>query len=95
MRNQNEFVCDLHTSLVVLFSVQEIPVGTIEETRIEDIKDHPKILHVTTASSYNTSSSKETIKFMTNIFAKRGTSHSDVWLFGLIISLEETQTNQM
>ena len=78
---------------MVVFSEQEIYVGTIEETRIDGIKDHPKILHVTTASSYNTSSSKETIKFMTNIFAKRGTSNRDVWLFGLI--LEETQTNKM
>ena len=70
-------------------------MGTIEETRIEDIKDHPKILHVTTASSYNTSSSKDTIKFLTNIFAKRGTSNRDVWLFGLITLLEKTQTNEM
>ena len=80
---------------MVLFSEQHISVGTTEETKIEDIKDHPKILQVTTASSYNAYSSKDTIKFLTNIFAKRGTSNRDVWLFGLIILFDETQTNQM
>ena len=70
-------------------------MGTNEETRIDGIKDHPKILHVTTASLHNTSSSKETIKFLSNIFTKRSSSSKDVWLFGMIVQLEETEIFQM
>ena len=61
----------------------------MEENRRENIIRNPSILHVTTASAYETPTSNGTMKFLSQNFLNRKKSDREIWLFGLDISAQD------
>ena len=61
----------------------------MDEKRIDKMSRSPNILYVTTASTYNTHSSNDTIQFLTQKFVNRKKSDKEIWLFGLDVSVQD------
>ena len=75
--------------MFIIFSEARISVSAIDENRRGNMSRNPKMLYVTTASSYKTPSSNGSMKFLTENFTNKKKSDKEIWLFGLDISVKD------
>ena len=79
----------LYRYVYIIFRETGISVSAVDKKKIDNMSRNPKILYVTTASTYKTHALNDTMKFMTQNFVNRLKSDKEIWLFGLDTSVHD------
>ena len=71
-------------------------VGAVEEKKLhQHFERNPKLLYVTAASAPYTKSINDTMEVISDIFRQRKNADKDIWLFGIDISGNENESQNM
>ena len=61
----------------------------------QSLTRNPEVLYVTTASTPDSKSSNETMKYFLHNFMHRENSDKEIWLFGIDASMKESNGHDM
>ena len=73
-----------------LVSARRFYISVVDEIKV-NVSGNPNALHVMAATSHNTDSSYVTRNYLSQNFENREAHDTDVWLYGLDISVQDTE----